>query len=435
MNPEIEALKTALSASPTNLELKKIIHHKMLGDIYNYKSELFALSKEIHKEAPGFIPAAEYLIRYYFDNHKFSTCELILENYDDFNSFSSNGLIQISKLFVELKQNNRAYEIYKFTIEKFPNAQDKELDAIFREPSFDQNESYNRSAFMQKPKESFKDVGGMQNVKREINLKIIQPLKNQSLFKKYGKKIGGGILLYGPPGCGKTFIARATAGEIDALFLSLGINDILSMWMGTSEKNLHEFFQLARDNKPAVIFIDEIDALGMNRSQFNSSAGRNVVNQLLTEMDGVDADNDGVLIIGATNAPWDLDSALRRPGRFDRIIFVPPPDQESRETIIKLKLQNKPIEDIDYSLIASRTVGFSGADIDAVIDVAIESIIEKALETGDSHEIKTRDLTNAAAQRTPSTREWFNTVKNYTVFSNKSGLYDDVIKYMKSNKF
>lgn len=435
MNSEIEALKSALAISPANLELKKILHQKMVSDGHNYKDELFSLSKDILKEEPDHIPSIECLFSHYFRNEKYSICELILENHDDYDAFSSDFLILISKMFVELKQIDRASEVYRFTIEKYPNAKDKELDTLFRAPATKHRESAKRPEFMQKPKESFKDVGGMDNVKREINLKIIQPLKNKSLFQRYGKKIGGGILLYGPPGCGKTFIARATAGQIDAQFLSIGINDILSMWMGDSERNLHEYFSLARNNKPIVVFMDEIDALGMKRAQFSSSSGRNIVNQLLSEMDGIDADNDGVLIIGATNSPWDLDSAFKRPGRFDRIIFVPPPDHESREIIIKLKLQNKPTEDIDYSLIAAKTKGFSGADIDAVIDIAIENKIEQALDTGKTHKISTNDLVKAAIHRTPSTKEWFNTVKSYTIFSNKSGLYDDVIKYMKKNKY
>jgi len=434
MNSEIAALKIALQASPDNLELKKIILTKMKADVYTYRDEIFVLSKEIHGEDQNYIPAVESLINYYFENKKFSTCELILQNYPNYESFSPKCLIIISKLFLKFDLHDRASSIYKMVLKKYPNVKDDELDSIFRTPQEENNEVQNSKSFLQKPKESFKDVGGMQDVKREISLKIIKPLENKLLFQKYGKKIGGGILLYGPPGCGKTFIARATAGEINAQFISLQINDILSMWMGNSEKNLHEFFQLARKNYPAIIFIDEIDALGMKRSNFNSSAGRNVVNQLLVEMDGIENNNDGILIIGATNSPWDIDSALRRPGRFDRIIFVPPPDQESRENIFKLKLEDKPIDTIDYSLMAKRSSGFSGADIDAVIDVAIENILEKALETGSTPLIKEQDIVKAIKQRSPSTREWFNTVKNYTIFSNKSGIYDDVIKYMKVNK-
>lgn len=434
MNNEIEALKLALQSSPNNLELKKIIHAKMCIDRLTYNEELFKLSKDIHDIDRTYIPAVESLIRHYFENNKLSTSELILENYPEYEVFSEEGLITICKLLIKLKQQDRASDIYKMIIERNPGFLDDDLDPLFRVSQVESTGDKKETPFLQKPKETFKDVGGMSDVKREISLKIIKPLENKSLFEKYGKKIGGGILLYGPPGCGKTFIARATAGEIEAKFISLQINDILSMWLGNSEKNLHELFQLAREHTPAVIFIDEIDALGMKRSNFNSSAGRNVVNQLLTEMDGVENNNDGVLIIGATNSPWELDSALRRPGRFDRIIFVPPPDKESRETILKLKLKDKPIDRIDYRLLADRTSGYSGADIDAVIDVAIENILEKAIETGNTPLITDRDLLTALKHRNPSTREWFNTVKNYTTFSNKSGIYDDVITYMKANK-
>ena len=137
--------------------------------------------------------------------------------------------------------------------------------------------------------------------------------------------------MYGPPGCGKTMIARATAGEVNARFINVSLNDILDMWMGNSEKNLHAIFEEARNNAPCVLFFDEIDALGASRSDMKQSSGRHLINQFLQELDGIGNNNDGVLVLGATNTPWNVDPAFRRPGRFDRIIFVPPPDQEARE--------------------------------------------------------------------------------------------------------
>ena len=166
----------------------------------------------------------------------------------------------------------------------------------------------------------------MDTVKDEVRMKIILPLQQPELFKAYGKKIGGGILMYGPPGCGKTFLARATAGEVNAGFLAVGISDVLDMWIGQSEKNLHGIFEQARSHKPCVLFFDEVDALGANRTDMLKSGGRQIINQFLSELDGVASSNDGVLILAATNAPWHLDPAFRRPGRFDRILFVPPPD-------------------------------------------------------------------------------------------------------------
>ena len=190
----------------------------------------------------------------------------------------------------------------------------------------------------------------LKNIKNEISLKIIQPLNHPELYKAYEKKIGGGILLYGPPGCGKTHIARATAGEIKANFINVGINDILDMYIGNSERNLHEIFESARKNTPCVIFIDEIDALGANRNDMSKTGGRTVINQFLAELDGINSNNEGILVLGATNTPWHLDPAFRRPGRFDRIIFVAPPDEEARKEIFDLLLKDKPVEKINSEI-------------------------------------------------------------------------------------
>src|SRR5439155_12031124 len=194
---------------------------------------------------------------------------------------------------------------------------------------------------------NFQDVGGMGHVKEEIRMKIIHPLTHPELYKAYGKAIGGGILMYGPPGCGKTHLARATAGEVHAGFIAVGINDVLEMWIGQSERNLHETFERARAHKPCVLFFDEVDALGASRSDLRHSTGRQLINQFLAELDGVQSSNDGVLILAATNAPWHLDAAFRRPGRFDRIVFVPPPDAPARAAILRILLKGKPVQTPD----------------------------------------------------------------------------------------
>jgi transitional endoplasmic reticulum ATPase len=203
------------------------------------------------------------------------------------------------------------------------------------------------SVEFERPTVKFADVGGMNAVKEEIRMKIIYPLQNAELFRQYGKKTGGGVLLYGPPGCGKTLLSRATAGEIKATFLSIGIHQVLDMWLGNSEKNLHKIFELARQNTPAILFFDEVDALASDRATMKQSAGRNVINQFLAEMDGAIGSNEGILVLGATNAPWQVDSAFRRPGRFDRVLFVPPPDEEARASIIELMAKGKPVHKLD----------------------------------------------------------------------------------------
>ena len=284
---------------------------------------------------------------------------------------------------------------------------------------------------VEKPVIDFSDVGGMDGVKAAIRSKLIDALAHPEIYKAYGKSIGGGLLMYGPPGVGKTYLARATAGESKAAFINVGINDILNMWLGGSEHRLHGYFDAARKAAPCVLFFDEIDALGGNRQGFSNNTGRSLVSQFLTELDGVTFSNDGVFVVGATNAPWHLDSAFRRPGRFDRIIFVPPPDLAARAEIVRILLEGKPAEPVDCMEIARRTEHFSGADLKAVVDLAVEARLHEAVAQQIVKPISMRDLTTAAASIKPSTREWFSTAKNYALYSNEGGIYDDIVRYMR----
>jgi len=280
-----------------------------------------------------------------------------------------------------------------------------------------------------RPKVTFADVGGMDKVKDEIRMKIILPLTHPELYKAYGKTAGGGILLYGPPGCGKTHLARATAGEVKAAFIAVGISDVLEMWIGQSERNLHAIFDQARSSRPCVLFFDEVDALGASRSDMRGSS-RQLINQFLSELDGIGSRNEDVLILAATNAPWHLDPAFRRPGRFDRIIFVPPPDLEARAAILRIHLAGKPAGDVDHHHLAKKTEGFSGADLKAVVDVAVEAKLREALKRGVPQPITSSDLAAAAKSLKPSTKEWFSTARNYALYSNQGGIYDDILDFL-----
>ena len=206
------------------------------------------------------------------------------------------------------------------------------------------------------------------------------------------------------------------------------------MWIGNSEKNLHEIFLAARANKPCILFFDEVDAVGASRTDMKQSGGRHLINQFLSEMDGMDSDNEGILILAATNAPWHVDAAFRRPGRFDRIIFVEPPDDKSRSEILRILLNGKPCEDINYMSVAKAAPEFSGADLKALIDIAIEDKLEESLATGIVKAITTKDLLNAVKRHKATTREWFNTARNYALYANDSGLYDDILQYLKLKK-
>lgn len=284
------------------------------------------------------------------------------------------------------------------------------------------------------PSITLADVGGLTEVKRRLDMAFLAPMRNPEVRKLYAKKLKGGLLMYGPPGCGKTYIARALAGELRAKFMSIELSDVLDMYLGESERKLHELFENARRNAPTVLFFDEIDALGQKRAQQRQSAGRNVVNQLLSEMDGVGHDNDGVFILGATNHPWDVDAALRRSGRFDRVLLVLPPDHAAREAILSKHLSDKPVADVDVAAIAKQTAHFSGADLAHLCESATELAMEDALKSGTARPITMADFKKALRDVRPTTRQWFDLAKNYAMFANEGGVYDDLLAYIKEHK-
>ncbi|MET3986936.1 AAA family ATPase [Streptomyces sp. PvR034] len=279
------------------------------------------------------------------------------------------------------------------------------------------------------------DVGGMQEVKDRLEAAFLAPMRNPELRKLYGKSLRGGLLLYGPPGCGKTFIARAVAGELGASFMSISLSDILDMWIGRSEKNVHDIFETARRQAPCVVFLDELDALGAKRSRTAHSGLRNVVNQLLTELDGVGSGaHEGVFVLAATNVPWDVDIALRRPGRLDRTLLVLPPDAAAREAILRYHLRERPIEAVDLGKLAKATEDFSGADLAHVCESAAETALLDSARTGTVRMIGMKDLLAAAKQIRPSSEPWFASARNVAMFANDGGMYDDLLAYLKKKR-
>jgi SpoVK/Ycf46/Vps4 family AAA+-type ATPase len=298
----------------------------------------------------------------------------------------------------------------------------------------DDDDMWDDAADMERPSIRLADVAGLVDVKKRLELSFLGPMRNPDMRKLYGKSLKGGLLLYGPPGCGKTFIARAIAGELGARFLSLDITDVVDMYIGNSEKNLHGLFQAARRHAPCVIFIDEIDALGRKRSLMRESAGRNVVNQLLAEMDGTDHDNEGVFVLAATNHPWDVDSALRRPGRLDRTVLVLPPDAIARAAIVKSNLKDRPIEKIDYEWIAERTEDFSGADLAHLCETSAEYAMEDSITTGVTRPIRMGDVKQSLREVKPSIKPWLETARNHVLYANEGGMYDQLGEYLKKRK-
>ncbi|WP_372721777.1 AAA family ATPase [Novipirellula sp.] len=445
MSPEddaIRGLREALKVSPDNLPLR--IHLAQTLSNYGRFDEAVTEYRSALSLSPENAEVKFGLASAYLSLDEQSKAMVILEDLCRSAAAPAKAFVVFAKLLLGEGKVRDAVIQYKEALERDPASADPILgdqlgvgeayqdgdvvEGRSRESTQPEIESF--VSEVERPKIKFEDVGGMDKLKEEIRLKILYPLQHPQMYEAYGKKIGGGILMYGPPGCGKTYLARATAGELGAGFISVGISDVLDMWTGQSERNLAQIFEQARYNKPCVLFFDEVDALGGRRSDMSSGAGRHVINQFLSEMDGVEKSNDGVLVLAATNAPWHVDPAFRRPGRFDRVLFVPPPDLEARASVLRIHLKGKPQDAIDFAQVAKKTPEFSGADMKAVVDQAIEEKLRLALKEGIPKPLITRDMIAAAKTLRPTTREWFSTARNYAIYSNQGGIYDDVLKYL-----
>ncbi len=278
---------------------------------------------------------------------------------------------------------------------------------------------------------NFDDVGGLEVIKEQIRMKIVLPFQKPEIFRAYGKKRGGGILMYGPPGCGKTLLARATAGECRATFMNVSIDSVLDMWYGESERKLAALFDEARRKAPTVLFFDELEAIGGSRQQLRNGPGKTLVNVLLSQMDGVGSSNDRILVMAATNAPWHVDNALLRPGRFDRVQFVPPPDGPARKAILELHSAERPLsKDVRFDDLAKRSKGYSGADLWDLVERAVEAPLKEALKTGELRPLRHKDFKGALSAGRATTKDWFATARNYATFANVGGLYDDLVTYL-----
>ena len=439
----IAGLREAVRVSPNNLPLRQALADALMATgrydeaEAEYKTAL-ALSPDNEKLKVALATA-------FYQQGKNGPALVVVEDLLKATDPPPRALVLHAKLLVRAGDADRAVRQYKRAVEADPAVADVAFAGQLgigagatesevsdgRLRAAREDDGGGPPGQVERPKVTFADVGGMDGLKDDIRMKVIHPLQHAELYAAYGKTVGGGILMYGPPGCGKTHLARATAGEIDASFIAVGINDVLDMWIGRSERNLHALFDQARRSRPCVLFFDEVDALAASRQDMRASAGRHLINQFLAEMDGMGASNDGVLTLAATNAPWHVDAAFRRPGRFDRILFVPPPDAPARADVLRVLLKGKPVDGIDHDAVAKKTNGFSGADLKAVVDVAIEAKLKEAMKVGRPSPLTTRDLTTAAGQVKPSTQEWFATARNYALYSNQGGTYDDILKYLK----
>lgn len=295
----------------------------------------------------------------------------------------------------------------------------------------------------ERPSVTFNDIGGLDEVKELLRMEVIYPRTKKNLYALYGKRPGCGILLYGPPGCGKTLIAKALANECGpgVEFVAPRISDVMSRYVGDSEKIIAAIFDYAKKLKECVIFFDEIDSL-IPRS--GPSYVRRVKNTFLECVDGITSKKEGLLIVGATNAPWLIDPAARRPGRFDKVIYVPPPDFEARRSIFQIHLRevianNMLGEDVDIDELALLTEGYTGADIRAVCEEAKEAALKRALSEGVAKPITMQDFVSAIKRRTPSVLPWIieavRSIKRYKAYEFYEAIRKDLERMSKLKNF
>lgn len=288
---------------------------------------------------------------------------------------------------------------------------------------------------LEKPTTAFKDVVGLEEVKEWSKVNVLMPLSKPDLAKRYKKTFGGGMLLYGPPGCGKTYFCSALAGESKLSFIKVKLSGIFDMWLGNTEKNIANLFKTARKNKPCIIFFDEVDALGGQRTGegHGNKWADMAVNQILMEITEIEEKKEEILVIGATNAPWNVDNALKRSGRLGKFVYIAPPNQEMRAQLFKMYLTNLPTEKkIDFEKLAKTSEDFAATDVKAVCEEATAAAFKEACKTGETKPITMSSLEAAIKGERSDLLEWYNSASKMIIEAELKEFYPEL--YEEINK-
>ena len=346
-----------------------------------------------------------------------------------------NDINKVMPLFYDLRTDfikDISYDLLYSIV--FKNAK----DSYYNDRRDQDSTGVTAFASAEKPKERYSDLVDMEKQKDELSKYLIYPLKYSDNLSSYGVKVGGGILLYGPPGCGKTFVVMATAGEADVRFIDVKIPDVVDALVGNTEKNIHNLFEYARENSPSIIFFDELDALGVSRNETGSAPWmRQAVNTMLSEMNNLYDKGYKVLVVGATNEPWLIDPALRRSGRFGNLIYAPPPNNDVRAKLFMMYLKGKPLAtDIDFNKLAELAKNASHSDIKSICDDASREVWAKSIKTNVKDlQISMQDIVDAISKAKFVVPEWY--AESAEALGSDINSYpelkDDIIRYMKEN--
>ncbi|MFL6192061.1 MAG: AAA family ATPase [Actinomycetes bacterium] len=286
---------------------------------------------------------------------------------------------------------------------------------------------------VEEPRTTLADVAGMPAIKRWLSTAFLSSLRDPQMRRLFGRSLRGGLLMYGPPGCGKTFLARALAGELEAGFLGIDLAHVVDMWLGYSRRSIHEIFETARAAAPCLLYLDQLDAIGPRRAGRRHSIGRGVVDQLVAELYSASEEHEGVFVVAATEHPWDVDSLLRQPGRLDHRLLVLPPDLQAREAIIRSVLAGRPLaEDLDLAGLAARTDRYSAADLAQLCESAAAAALEASIVSNSSRPVAMADYTRGLHEVRPSTPPWFELARDYARFAAEPGSYDDLVSYLRT---
>jgi transitional endoplasmic reticulum ATPase len=371
---------------------------------------------ELKDEVRSSFKRSHNLARKYYDEGNLSKarveylkCARFAEHLSELTPSKRKEFHERAEKFREIAEGLKVGDIKVYTDGIVPEEERRSSEPRTAEDSEGREDRAKELILAEKPSLKFKDIAGLDDVKERIKEAIVYPFKYPDEYRYFGVRGGGGILLYGPPGCGKTMLAAAAAGECDAVFINLKISDIKDKYVGESEKKIKDVFNLARGYERAIIFFDEIDALAGERSGSQEGHERSLVNELLSQMDGLEAKGTEkrYLVLAATNRPWDVDIALRRAGRFDTTVFIPHPDRTAREKIFAIGLADKPCR-VDVAELAAMTDGYASAEIIDICEKAARIPLRERIKEGKPRrEIVLADFERVIAERKTVLLGWY----------------------------